>query len=231
MTKNDCRPGTYPTNGSLVKGLIEELVKQPPFENDVAAFRTASPSIPKPTLKRAESGGCLFQATLEKLAVKLGQKSWKQLLAAPNNVEPPPVFSDPVARALTTPLPFDTFDETEDGGEILRKIELLLTRKIPFLVMAFNPGSVRIVIALERGDALELDRLFNSGAMTPLGITSFERVKGSVNLSGGASIKSHYDSILSGLSIGEFPDLGQQVYTEDRDDDSEDGGKPRITPA
>ena len=168
MSKPECRIGTYRTNGAK----IEELRLKCEFSSE-EAFCGATPAISKPTLQRAESSGCIFKSTLEKLAQKLNVPSWKDLLSDPQHIEPELSFVDPVKRQLLIDRPFTTFDETTHGAEILDKIELLIQRKIPFVVMAFNPGSVEMLLTLEKADAIEIDALFAAGELASLHIIAF----------------------------------------------------------
>lgn len=208
----ECREGTYAANGEKIVKLREDSR----FKNR-ESFCDADPTISIPTLDRAESGGCLFKATLQKLATKLGLKSWRELLADPDSVPQSPTFSDPVARSIGIDRPFGTFDETVDGTDILAKIQLLIARKIPFIVLAFTPGSVNIITAFEREDAEELDSLYASGAMQPLGVVSFRPLPRYYTSPTGITIKS---ILFTSLDVS-----SPVLYTVDDDDEP-----PRASP-
>lgn len=168
MSKPECRPGTYPTNGELIKKLRRERGYKSEEE-----FCAAPPPFAKPTLDRAEASGCSFKATLEKIAKKLALTSWRELVIT-TDIEPEPTFTQPTNWSMTVQQPWATFDETKDGCEVLDKIQLLLDRKIPFLVLAFSPSnSVRIDIRLESRDAVEIAVLHDKGALRSLGIEAF----------------------------------------------------------
>lgn len=184
-----CRPGSYPTNGSKIIGLRERC----PFPT-IDAFCEAA-VISKPTLRRAEAGGCCYSASLVKIADKLGLPSWKELLALtierpdravdpftgdipgmpgtfPTHALPPTLFRDIVINE-----PFSGFDETIDTARIFEQIEALVQHKIPFIVLGFFPrNSLAIRVALLPPDAAELDFLYRTQQLRVFHIEAVEAV-------------------------------------------------------
>src|SRR5262249_30202286 len=116
---------------------------------------------------RAETGGPSYEATLTKIA-SLFDQNWQDLLAEPLNpfeaVNPAELFPNLVHRRLISPAPFHSCDETAEADKIRSAIDTLLSRKIPFFIIAIAPAnSIALDVLLDIYDAYCIDLYFDHG--------------------------------------------------------------------